>query len=57
MSTEIEIHTIRRRAILVIKVHHNIGPFYLKSIGMERGSYVRLGTSINDPKAVFKLII
>lgn len=42
---DIEIQNIRNRELLMIKVPHLIGPYYLKSIGMEKGTYIRLGST------------
>ena len=42
---DIQIQSFRNRELLVIHVPHMIGPFYLKSAGLERGTYIRLGSS------------
>ena len=43
MMPDIEIVTFETRELLVIKVAHWSGPFYLKTEGPEEGVYVRLG--------------
>lgn len=42
---EIEIVTIRGKNLLVIKVAHWKGPFYLKKDGIPKGVYIRLGST------------
>lgn len=42
---DIELHTYRKKQLLVIHVHHIAGPFYLKSVGPEKGVYIRLGST------------
>ncbi len=42
---EIEIVTVQGKDLLVIKVSHWKGPFYLKRQGIPRGVYVRLGST------------
>lgn len=42
---DIEIHTYRKKELIVINVHHIAGPFYLKSVGLEKGAYIRLGST------------
>ncbi|HEU64882.1 MAG TPA: hypothetical protein ENH96_05820 [Chlamydiae bacterium] len=41
----IEIHNIRNKELLVIKVPHAVGPFYLKKYGERDGTYIRLGST------------
>ena len=41
----IEIHNIRNKQLLVIKVPHAIGPFYLKKYGDREGVFIRLGST------------
>ena len=48
MTPEIEIFTHEGKDLLVVKVAHWHGPFYLKAEGPERGVYIRLG-STNRP--------
>jgi len=45
MMPDIEIVTFETRELLVIKVAHWSGPFYLKTEGPEEGVYVRLGST------------
>lgn len=40
-----QFHTWRNRDLLIITIHHAIGPYYLKAGGLERGVYVRLGST------------
>jgi len=42
---DIQILNFREKELLIIRVPHVIGPFYLKSSGMERGTYVRIGST------------
>lgn len=42
---DIQIRSIRKKELLVIKIPHLVGPFYLKSAGLERGTYVRVGST------------
>lgn len=42
---DIQILSFRNKELLVIQVPHLVGPFYLKSAGLERGTYVRLGST------------
>ncbi|MDX8431257.1 MAG: ATP-binding protein [Candidatus Algichlamydia australiensis] len=41
----ISICTFRKREVLLVKVPHLPGPYYLKSEGIEHGSYVRFGST------------
>jgi len=42
---EIEIATIESKDLLVVKVAHWTGPFYLKKLGKPNGIYIRLGST------------
>lgn len=42
---DIQILSFRNKELLVIQVPHLAGPVYLKSAGLERGSYVRIGST------------
>ncbi|MBS0622300.1 MAG: putative DNA binding domain-containing protein [Verrucomicrobia bacterium] len=42
---DIEIHTYRDRELIIIRVPHAAGPFYLKTAGPERGVYIRFGST------------
>lgn len=42
---DIQILSIRNKELLVINIPHVVGPFYLKSFGLERGTYVRVGST------------
>ena len=41
----IEIHNIRNKELLVIKVPHAVGPVHLKKYGEKQGTYIRLGST------------
>ena len=45
LTPDIEIQSIRDKELLIIRVSHSIGPYYLKSEGPERGVYVRFGST------------
>lgn len=42
---DMSIQTFRKRELLIIRVPHIVGPYYLKSVGQEKGVYVRLGST------------
>jgi ATP-dependent DNA helicase RecG len=42
---DIEIHTHRDRELVVIRVPHAAGPFYLKTEGEKQGVYIRFGST------------
>lgn len=42
---DIEIHTHRDRELVVIRVPHAAGPFYLKTDGEKQGVYIRFGST------------
>ena len=41
----IEIQTYRNKELIIIKIPHAAGPFYLKSAGVESGTFVRSGST------------
>lgn len=45
LTPDIEIQSIRNKELLIIRVPHSVGPYYLKSEGPERGVYVRFGST------------
>ena len=45
MMPEIEIFSIKGRQLVLLKIAHWRGPFYLKSEGPEHGVYIRLGST------------
>ncbi len=49
---DIEIHAYRGRELIIIRVPHVAGPFYLKTEGPKNGVYVRFGSTnrIADPE-------
>ncbi|MDR3551329.1 MAG: ATP-binding protein [Candidatus Babeliales bacterium] len=49
-----DLHTWQNKDILIIEVPHSYGPFYLKSQGMQKGTYMRLGSTnrIADPETI-----
>jgi len=54
---DIQILNIRNKELLAIQVPHMVGPFYLKSAGLEYGTYVRLGSTnrLADSKIILSL--
>lgn len=42
---DIEIHTHRGRELVIIRVPHAAGPFYLKTEGEKQGAYIRFGST------------
>ena len=45
MMPEIEIYSHKEKSMLILRVFHWKGPFYLKAEGPEKGVYVRLGST------------
>lgn len=45
LTPDIEVQSFRGKELLIVRVSHNIGPYYLKSEGPERGVYVRFGST------------
>lgn len=45
LTPDIEVQSIRGKELLVIRVAHSVGPYYLKAEGPERGVYVRFGST------------
>jgi len=45
MMPEIEVYSYEGKPLLILRVSHWKGPFYLKSEGPEKGVYVRLGST------------
>ncbi|HEV3270281.1 MAG TPA: ATP-binding protein [Candidatus Rhabdochlamydia sp.] len=41
----LQLHTWRDRDLLIISVPHSFGPYYIKSKGIEEGTYVRFGST------------
>lgn len=41
----LQLHTWRDRDLLLISVPHGFGPYYIKSKGIEEGTYVRFGST------------
>lgn len=41
----LQLHTWRGRDLLLISVSHGFGPFYIKSKGLEEGTYIRFGST------------
>lgn len=41
----LQLHTWRDRDLLLISVSHSFGPYYIKSKGVEEGTYVRFGST------------
>ena len=42
---DIQIHSFRDRSLIIVSVPHLTGPYYIRSDGVEKGVYVRLGSS------------
>lgn len=42
LMPDIEIQTYRNKELIIINVPHATGPYYLKSAGLEKGTYIRL---------------
>jgi len=42
---DIEIQTYQDCEIIIMRVHHAVGPYYVKSLGLEAGTYIRLGST------------
>jgi ATP-dependent DNA helicase RecG len=45
LMPDIEIRMYRNKELIVINVPHVTGPCYLKSAGLEKGTYIRLGST------------
>lgn len=54
---DIQILSFRKKELLIIQVPHMAGPYYLKSVGMEKGTYVRLGSTkrVADRETIISL--
>lgn len=44
-SPDIHILSWRNREFLLIQVPHSVGPYYVKSRGLKKGTYIRLGST------------
>ena len=49
MMPEIEIYSLNDKSLLILRVFHWKGPFYLKADGPVKGVYVRLGSTNREP--------
>lgn len=45
LTPDIEVQSIRGKELLIIRVSHSVGPYYLKAEGSEQGVYVRFGST------------
>ncbi len=45
IMTDINIQSYRTKDLIIINVPHSVGPCHLKAVGMEKGTYVRLGST------------
>jgi ATP-dependent DNA helicase RecG len=45
LSPDIVIHTYRSKPLIIIKVPHMSGPYFMKSEGADKGTYVRFGST------------
>jgi len=54
---DIQILSIRNKELLVLHIPHLVGPFYLKSSGLERGTYIRIGSTnrLADSETILSL--
>lgn len=52
-----QILSFRKKELLVIQVPHMAGLYYLKSVGMEKGTYIRFGSTnrIADSETIISL--
>jgi ATP-dependent DNA helicase RecG len=42
---DIEMQTYRDKEIILLHIPHIVGPYYLKDVGLEKGTYVRFGST------------
>jgi len=54
---DIEIQNLRNKEIIILHVYHAVGPYYLKSAGLDRGVYIRLGSTnrVADAETIHRL--
>ncbi len=54
LAPTFQFHTWRNRDLLIITVHHAIGPYYVKASGLEKSVYIRLGSTnrVADPATI-----
>ena len=45
LVADIEIHSYRNKELILLHVPHAAGPYYLRSEGVEKGAYVRFGST------------
>ena len=45
LMPDIETQTFRNKEIIIIRVPHVVGPYYIKSEGLEKSAYVRFGST------------
>ncbi len=45
LMPDIEITSYRTKQLMIINVPHSTGPYYLKAVGIEKGTYIRLGST------------
>ena len=57
MMPDIEIQTYRNKEIILIHVYHGVGPYHLKSMGIDRGTYIRFGSTsrLADAETIYNL--
>ncbi len=57
LMPEIECTSFKGKSLIIVKVSHWRGPFYLKSKGPEEGVYIRLGSTnrVASPELLAKL--
>jgi len=52
-----QLHTWRKKDILLITVPHSLRPYYIKSKGLDNGVYIRIGSTnrIADPQTISQI--
>jgi len=41
----IEIHSYKNKELLIINIPHSAGPYYIKSLGIDKGAFIRSGST------------
>jgi predicted HTH transcriptional regulator len=57
MIPDIQVVSYRNKELIILQIHHMAGPFYLESLGIEKGTYVRLGSTnrVADKETILSL--
>jgi predicted HTH transcriptional regulator len=55
---DISIMRVKKVSVVVVRVEHSIGPYYLRSKGVEKGAYIRVGNSnqVAGPEIINELL-